>query len=66
MEKWEITSELLKIIAESYSITCAIYAKDNNLLNKPGWKQFKPKAKKDGKFLRLVNTAKIKSYKQST
>ena len=65
-ENGEITSEPLKIIAESDPVTCAVYAKENNLLNDPGWKQFKSKAKKDGKFLRLVNKAKVKSYKLPT
>ena len=41
--KWEIreiTYEPLGIIAKSDPITCAIYAKENNLLDTPGWIQF--------------------------
>ena len=36
-ENGEITSKLLTIIATDDPIACAIYAKENNLLNQPGW-----------------------------
>jgi hypothetical protein len=62
-ENGEQTVEPLAIIAESNPVTCALYAKNNNLLNKPGWKCFKRMAKKEGKFLWQVNKAKLKSYK---
>ena len=64
-ENGEQTVEPLAIIAESDPITCAVYAKDNNLLDEPGWKRFKRMARKEGKFLRQVNKAKLKSYKQA-
>ena len=37
-ENGEITDEPLNIIAEDAPVACAIHAKNNNLLNKPGWK----------------------------
>ena len=43
-------------------MTCAIYAKENNLLDLPGWKRFKSIAKRQKKFTRLVNQAKLRSY----
>ena len=44
-ENGEITSEPLSIIAADDPVTCAIYAKENNLLHLPGWKRFKGIAK---------------------
>ena len=37
----EKTFEPLHIIANDDPVSCAIYAKNNNLLSKPGWKRFK-------------------------
>jgi hypothetical protein len=62
-ENGEITSEPLAIIAADDPVTCAIYAKDNDLLELDGWKRFKPIAKRQGKLLRMVNQAKLRSYR---
>jgi hypothetical protein len=40
-EHREITNEPMTTIAANDPVTCAIYAKDNNLLDVPGWKRFK-------------------------
>ncbi len=40
-ENGEITSKPLTLIAADDPITCAIYAKENGLLNLDGWKRFK-------------------------
>jgi hypothetical protein len=64
-ETGEITAEPLQVIAADDPVTCAIYAKDNNLLDTPGWKRFKSIAKRQKKFTRLMNQAKIKSYTMS-
>jgi hypothetical protein len=61
-ETGETTTEPLSVIAASDPVTCAIYAKDKNLLEAPGWKRFKPIAKREKKFLRMVNQAKLRSY----
>ena len=61
-ENGEITSEPLQTIAADDPVTCAIYAKENNLLDKPGWKRFKSLAKRQKKFTRLVNQAKLRSF----
>ena len=39
-ENGEITDEPLCIIAADDPVTCAIYARDNNLPETPGWKRF--------------------------
>jgi hypothetical protein len=44
-ENGEIASEPMGIIAADDPVMCAIYARDNNLLDLPGWKQFKGIAK---------------------
>ena len=62
-ENGETTKEPLTIIAKDDPVTCAIYAKENKLLDMPGWKQFKSLAKREKKFLRQVNQAKLRSYR---
>jgi hypothetical protein len=61
-EYGEITKEPLSIIAADDPVTCAIYARENGLLNQPGWKRFKHIAKNQQKFTRMVNQAKLKSF----
>ena len=61
-ENGEITNEPLSVIAADDPVTCAIYARDNGLLDKPGWKRFKSIAKREKKFTRMVNQAKLRSY----
>jgi hypothetical protein len=44
-ENGEIINEPQKVIAADDPVTCAIYAHENNLLDKLGWKRFKHIAK---------------------
>ena len=62
-ETGESTYEPLHLIAADDPISCAVYAKDNNLLEEPGWKQFKRLAHRQKKLLRLVNQAKLQSFR---
>jgi hypothetical protein len=44
MVEWdtgETTTEPLSLISKTDPITCAIYAKQNNLLHTPGWQYLK-------------------------
>ncbi len=61
-ENGEQTYEPLRIVAKDDPVTCAIYAKDNNLLDTPGWRSFKRLAMRTKKFIRAVNQAKLRSY----
>jgi len=61
-ETGESTFEPLHIIAADDPVTCAVYAKDNDLLNLDGWKCFNPIAKHQKKLLWLVNQAKLQSF----
>jgi hypothetical protein len=58
----DITHEPLKIIAADNPVSCAIYARENDLLIKPGWHRFKQVAKQEKTFTRMVNQAKLRSY----
>jgi hypothetical protein len=40
-ENGEITAVPLDVLAKDDPVSCAIYAKENQLLEKPGWKRFK-------------------------
>ena len=58
--KWstgEETWEPLKILAIDDPVTCAKYAKDNCLLDLPGWKRFKRLAAREKKFIRMLRQA---------
>ena len=44
-ESREITSEPLNVIASDDPVTCAVYARENSLLDLPGWKRFRSIAK---------------------
>ena len=61
-ENGEISSEPLAIIAQDDPVTCAIYARDNNLLHLPGWKRFKRLASRQKLLFRMANQAKLRSY----
>jgi hypothetical protein len=66
MVEWEDgskTSEPLTIIAAGDPVTCAIYAKENGLLAKPGWKRFKSIARRQKKMFRMANQAKLRSFR---
>jgi hypothetical protein len=53
-ETGETTYEPLKTIAADYPVTCAEYARENNLLNHDGWKQFQRLAKNTKKLFLCV------------
>ena len=46
-ESGETTYEPLNKAAQDAAVECAIYAKENNLLDTPGWKLFKNIAKRE-------------------
>ena len=62
-ENGEVTYEPLSIIAADDPVTCAIYAREQNLLHVPGWTRFKKIAQREKKLLRMVNQAKLRSYR---
>jgi Reverse transcriptase (RNA-dependent DNA polymerase) len=62
-ENGEITDEPMTTIAADDPVTCAIYAKDNDLLDVPGWKRFKPIAKRQQHMFRMANQAKLRSFR---
>jgi hypothetical protein len=64
-ENGEITAEPLTITAADDPVTCAINAKENNLLDLPGWKWFKGIAKWQKMFTCMVNQAKLRSFNHS-
>jgi hypothetical protein len=64
-ENGEITTEPLLVIAAENPGTCAVYAREHDLLDVEGWKHFRNLAKRKKHFLCLVKQAKMKSYCQS-
>jgi hypothetical protein len=55
---WEdgsTTWEPLTTIAKDDPITCTQYASKMGLLDKPGWKRFKRFAKREKKYIRMIN-----------
>jgi hypothetical protein len=64
-ENGETTTEPLSVIATDEPVTCAIYAKEHELLDTEGWKRFRNTAKKEKHFLQLVKQAKMRSYRNA-
>ena len=65
MVEWEngkITHEPLTTIAADDPVTCAIYAKEHDLLNIDRWKHFKSIAQHHKKYFCMVTQAKLRSY----
>jgi hypothetical protein len=54
-ENGEVTTEPLNIIADDDPITCAIYARENDMLDKPGWKRYRKLAKRQKKLFCMAN-----------
>ena len=63
-ETGETMYEPLDLIASDDPLTCAEYAKQNNLIDTPGWKRFCRYAKSEKKLQRLINQAKLKNYRR--
>jgi hypothetical protein len=58
-----LTNEPMTTIGADDPVTCAIYAKDNNLLDVPGWKRFKSIARRQLHMFRMANQAKLRSFR---
>ena len=66
--EWEtgvIIFEPLSIIAADDPVTCAAYAKENDLLALEGWRRFRSLAKKDKVFARAIKQSKIRQVRRS-
>jgi hypothetical protein len=63
-ETGETTYEPLDLIAKDDPVTCANYAKQNNLLDTALWKRFRRIAKSDTKIEGMVNQAKFQSFRR--
>ena len=61
----EISFERLSIIAADDPVTCAAYAKENDLLALEGWHRFKSLAKKDKVLTRAIKKSKIRQVRRS-
>ena len=61
----EITFEPLSIIAADDPLTCAAYAKENDLLALEGWHRFRNLPKKDKGLAREIKQRKIRQVKRS-
>ena len=64
-ETGEITYEPLSIIAADDPVTCAAYAKKNNLLAVEGWCRFRNLTKKDKVLARAIKQRKIRQVRRS-
>jgi Reverse transcriptase (RNA-dependent DNA polymerase) len=65
--QWEdgsTTMEPLNVIGADDPVTCAEYARDNDLLDVEGWKRFRRLVKNAKVFTRMLNQAKLKSVRR--
>jgi hypothetical protein len=63
LQNGEVTTEPLSIPAKDTPVLCSIYARNHGLLDFSGWQRYKSLARGQKKFLRLVNQAKLHSYR---
>ena len=61
-ENGEETIEPLKKFAADVLVECVLYAKEKNLLETDGWKQFKRIIKREGLLEQLVKHARLASF----
>ena len=61
----EITYEPLSVIASDDPITCAVYAKEHDLLALDGLKRFKHLVKHDKTLARAIKQSKIRQVRRS-
>ena len=64
-ETGEITFEPLSIIAADNPVTCAAYAKENDVLALEGWHRFRKLAKKDNVLAMAIKQSKIRQVRRS-
>ena len=64
-ETGEITEESLSIIAQDGPVTCAVYAKQHNLLHLPEWNKLKHIAKHQKAQTRAINQTQIRQVRRS-
>ena len=62
-ESGEITWEPFNQVATDDPVTCALYAKEHNLLELGDWRRFKPIAKRQKTLIRIAKQAKLKSFR---
>ena len=65
MGDWGDFFEPLSIIAADDPVTCASYAKENDLLALEGWRRFRSLAKKDKVLARAIKQSKIRQVRRS-
>ena len=59
-ETGEKTYEPLSVLAADDSVTCSLYAKENDLLHIDGWKRFRNLAKRDKTLTRAIMQSRIR------
>ena len=61
-ENGETSDKPLSVIAADDPVSCAMYARDNDLLDLAGWRRFRTLAKRQKNLFRLANLAKIRKF----
>ena len=64
-ENGEVSEVPLKLFAQDAQVECAIYAKENDLLDTPGWKRFRRTAKRSVKLVRMINQVRLRQFRSS-
>ncbi len=64
-ETGEITYVPLTAVSSVDPVSCAVYAKKHNLLDTPGWKQFKRYAKTHQRLVRSIRQSKLRQVRRS-
>ena len=65
-ESGETTYEPLNKAAQDAAVECTIYAKENTLLDTPGWKRFRNIAKHEQRMFQELNQSKLCQVRRTT
>ena len=68
MVGWEDGSKTYEPLSQMIAddpVTCALYAKEQGLLDKTGWKWLKGIARRDKKMIRMLNQSRLRSFRRA-
>ena len=61
-ENGEVSEVSLKQFAHDAPVECALYDKENDLLDKPGWKRFRRTANRSIPIFRMINQVRLRQF----
>ena len=64
-ENGEVSEVPLKQFTHDAPVECALYAKENDLLDEPGWKRLRRTANRSIQIVRMINQVRLRQFRSS-